>query len=268
VGITFYGIVNGYDSQDSHTHWLLFLAALPHYYRLFKNQPESNFTIFHNWLVPLSVLIMLGTFTKFQEELMLIAYVSLLGLYYLIGDLAYFKQQKLRNNSFLMIGALGTIGILLGLSFDEFWNEIRSENFFFNEVIASPELWLSILLSALAGGLIVRKWMSATADSIKLTELVFALFILIFIVGVFSPIAVVLINLLVFAMGVLTIRIGVNKNHLGIVNYGLLIVTALITCRFFDSDLTFVVRGLLFVSVGIGFFAVNYMMLKKNRSNE
>ena len=33
-------------------------------------------------------------------------------------------------------------------------------------------------------------------------------------------------------------------------NYGLIIITALVICRFFDTDLSFVLRGLLFISVG------------------
>ena len=77
-----------------------------------------------------------------------------------------------------------------------------------------------------------------------------------------------MINLLVFALGILTILKGANQNHLGILNYGLLIITALVVCRFFDTNISFVIRGLLFVGVGVGFFMTNYWMLKKRRAHE
>ena len=90
-------------------------------------------------------------------------------------------------------------------------------------------------------------------------------FIPIFFIGTASTIAVVLVNVLVFLLGVFTIREGARKNHLGLLNYGLLIITALIICRFFDTDLSFVARGLLFVGVGAGFFFANYWMIQKRK---
>ena len=76
------------------------------------------------------------------------------------------------------------------------------------------------------------------------------------------------INIVIFSIGVLTIIQGAQKNHLGILNYGLLIISVLVICRFFDTDLTFVVRGVLFVLVGLGFFGANYWMLQKRRTHE
>ena len=39
-------------------------------------------------------------------------------------------------------------------------------------------------------------------------------------------------------------------------------------CRFFDTNMSFVIRGLLFVAVGVGFFITNYVMLKKQKARE
>jgi hypothetical protein len=70
---------------------------------------------------------------------------------------------------------------------------------------------------------------------------------------------------LVFALGIFAIRIGSRTNRFSILNYGLLIITILIACRFFDTDISFIIRGLLFVGIGVGFFAANYMMHKKQQ---
>ena len=62
---------------------------------------------------------------------------------------------------------------------------------------------------------------------------------------------------------IIAIVIGAKRNKYSILNYGLLIITALITCRFFDTDISFIVRGLLFMAIGAAFFGANYFMYRK-----
>ena len=79
---------------------------------------------------------------------------------------------------------------------------------------------------------------------------------------------VILINTMIFILGIVKIREGHLKDHLGILNYGLLIIIVLILCRFLDTDLSFITRGLLFIGVGAGCFLANYQMLKKRKAHE
>jgi hypothetical protein len=83
----------------------------------------------------------------------------------------------------------------------------------------------------------------------------------------FAPLSTPLINLMILGIGVNKIRNAAKNNSLGGLNYGLLIISILIICRFFDTDLSFIIRGTLFVLVGLGFFAANYWMIK-NRGNK
>jgi hypothetical protein len=78
----------------------------------------------------------------------------------------------------------------------------------------------------------------------------------------------VLINLLILTIGLLHVREGAKKDHLGILNFGLLVITILTVCRFFDDNISFVIRGVLFVGAGVGFFVANYLMIKRRRENE
>jgi hypothetical protein len=88
-----------------------------------------------------------------------------------------------------------------------------------------------------------------------------------YVFGLNIPIVgTIAVNLIVLALGVTTIKIGADTFHFGVLNYGLLIITALVTCRFFDTNMSFEIRGLLFVAVGLGFFLTNYIMLKKQKS--
>ena len=271
VGITIYAIETGYSSYtsaESYVYWILLLAALPHYYLLYKKEPKSNFMIFHNWIIPLSLVITLGTIANKTDELMYIAYFSLFGLFYLVGDLDFFTQQRQKNNGSKILGTLGTIVLLLILSSDWFWKGLREKYFLFSEVTTTPEFIVAAILSLLAGTLFYLQQKNKTIKDIELISSVFILFILIFIIGLYSPLATILINILVFAIGLVTIRDGAKQDNLGILNFGLLIITALVIFRFFDTDLSFVIRGILFVSIGVGFFITNYWMLKKRKTNE
>jgi hypothetical protein len=66
-------------------------------------------------------------------------------------------------------------------------------------------------------------------------------------------------------LGVYTIREGAMADKLWKMNYGLLILSVLIACRFFDGDISFVARGLLFVVIGAGFFGMNTYMIRKRK---
>lgn len=270
VGITYYACESGYwtyPSSESYLYWLLLILALPHYYFLYRDKPASNFMIFHNWIVPLSVIITLGTVASSTEEFMFIAYISLFGLFYMIGETNFFSQQKTFNNGFGILGSLGTMVLLLTLSFDWFWESLRKHYIGFDKIIASPEFYAALIVTLLAAVLLYFTQKNKSLVNIKPLAVAFILFIIAFIIGMTSSVAVLIINIVVFVIGILTIREGVNKDHLGILNYGLLIITALVICRFFDTDLSFVFRGILFMSVGAGFFAMNYYMLKTRKTN-
>ena len=272
IGITYYGCETNYwtpSYSESYFHWLLLLAVLPHYYSLYKKKPQSNFMIFHNWLIPLSVIINLGTVAKTTEKLIFITYFSFFGLIYIVGDLDFFTKQRLRNSGYKVLGFLGTIILLLIFSFDSFWEDLNRKYYLFSEVITSPEFFASAIVSLSAGTLLVLQVKNKSLNDIKPISPVFILFIITFIIGRSSPIsAVLLINIFIFTIGLLTIKHGAKINNLGLINCGLLIITAVVLSRFFDIELSFTVRGCLFVSIGIGFFATNYWMLKKRKSND
>jgi len=271
IGITYYGFNTGYwtyPKSESYIYWGLLLLVLPFYYYLTQKKSKSNFLTFHNWLIPASVTLVLGTVATNAEELMMIAYMSLFGLLYLIGDLPFFADRKLRNNGFKIFGAVGTMVLLLGLSFDWYWMDLSKFENISSDMIGTPEFFAAIILTILAIVLLVQYAKRREPDDFKPVAITFLLFIGTFFVGLFTPAAAVIINIYVFVLGLLTIRIGTQQNHLGILNYGLLTIAALVTCRFFDTDISFFFRGVLFIAVGCGFFAANYFMLQKRKTNE
>jgi Ca2+/Na+ antiporter len=85
-------------------------------------------------------------------------------------------------------------------------------------------------------------------------------------VGLASPaLAAVLMNLALLVVGVLTMRQGLQQGSLKRMNLGLLVVSLTILMRFFDTDLSFVLRGLVFIAVGLAFLFMNLRMLRQQK---
>ncbi len=269
AGITWYACeVNywTYQQPASHHYWWLLVLVLPYVYWLWKKHPESNFMLFHHWLLPVSLTITLGTLAHHTEELMFIAYFSLFGVFYQVGNTASFSNRKLLDNSWQLLGTAGTLALLFTLSFDWFWKELIKHEASIGTLVTTPEFLVALLLTVAATVLLFRRIRNSTWDGADLMNYVYGIFIVLFVIGYFNAILpIVVINILLLAMGILTIRKGAKANHLGILNYGLLMITLLIICRFFDVQISFVIRGLLFLLVGVGFFLLNYQMLKRKK---
>lgn len=261
MGITYLGVERGYFNsykyQGFNWYWMLFAALIPYYIYLHLKRKESNFLTFYHWLIPLSLMMCLGILFDYDEEWLLLSYMALLALFFTIGNTSWFKFRTLGQNGFKVIGSFGMVCILLGMTFRDVWMDILTQDFKMDSFgfLVFLIISMAVLVSIFFNYSIERK--------VNWKELVYPAFLIIFLVGMYTPWAVVLVNVLVLAIAVVTIKEGNDKEHLGILNYGLIIVAALIACRFFDAKISFVIRGIIFVLVGIGFFMMNYWMLKK-----
>jgi uncharacterized membrane protein len=267
IGITWYACEDGYIHSHNgiiYKYWLLALAAIPWYWQLCKNSIRSNFTYLHHWIIAGSLIISLGTLADNSEELILPAYMFLFGIFVLIGQLPVFSAQRLLTNAYLVIGSLGSITILMMTSFKWYWQELERSDY--SDWLFSSELFLCIALLLIGVGLYVFLLKRLRVDQLLSKSYVIPVFLLLFLLGVNQPYATqILVNIFILILSVYTIREGAKADSLGRMNYGLMILTLLIICRFFDTNLSFVLRGLLFVLVGLGFFAMNYWMIRKRK---
>lgn len=264
-GITWYATNCGYaNNYEPYLFWGLLAMGMPHYYRLYQNSPNSNAFNYHSWTIALSVLITLGLWAYKATVLMWVAYVSLLALYFLIGCQPFFRNRRSRNNPYLLIGLIGTIGLFLVFTFFGYWEEVVAERMDWNGLLLHQEFWVSLLLIVSSGYLLWKLNPREHFDKISPIPFGFLLFLIVFFIGYNYPIiGMVLSNLFVLSIGAFYIYRGNQLNRLGLLNLGMLTIAALIICRFFDLDLSFVTRGILFVLVGIGFFITNYQLIKR-----
>lgn len=271
IGISQYASELGswnHSSNEVNLYWPLLFAVLYHYFTLIKNSPNSNFTRFHHWFIPLSVLVTIQSYISFSESSIIFVYITTLGLFLALSNWELLRLSESKFNSYKIIGIIGTVGFLLALSFDWYWDGLRSHHLS-NKTFVNPIHFIFVLIfTILALIVLANNQRKKPLKELKFYSIIFLTFIPIYFIGLWHPIAKILINLLTFILGLTFIYDGVEKQNLAKLNGGLLTIMLLITCRFFDTDISFVIRGILFLILGIGFFLVNYWMLKKKKNEQ
>ncbi len=269
IGITVFCINKNYFHHpkiENYTYWLLLLGIIPNYYFLIKNQLKSNFTTLHHWFITISTTIGIGSLVNgnSNETLLIYVFVLLFSCFYLIGKLPLFSTLKIAVNSYALVGKIGLLYLLFMQSFRWFWEDIENNKTNIQSVVFGVTLVLFAIASYLLYLSISKK--KTTFDNL-IQYAFLALLLFFFVLQINLLAVVVLINFYLLLIGIQEISKGNTTNSLSRMNFGILIVAILITCRFFDTDMSFVIRGILFILVGIGFFALNYFMLRKKKQN-
>lgn len=265
VGIFWYGMDVGFGFSGTKApliYWALALTCLPYYVRLVRTSPNANAAGLHAWVIALSFSWMLALTNFESEEILFPAYATLFSCFMLIGQLPVFASRKLLSNGWLVVGSGGMIFFLLFLTFE--WPDFVSHPI---EWWISPEMGIWIGLFALASFLLHRVARDVGYWNVLSKSYMFIVFLPLMYIGNQSTgAAIVLTNIIILALGVYTIREGALGNRLWHMNYGMLILSVLIICRFFDTDIPFVFRGILFIGIGAGFFGMNYYVMRKRKA--
>ena len=269
IGITAYGVNADYwyrSVMHQYLYWLLLLFLLPAYYRHLTQKKDSNFTLFHHWGIALSLVIMLGSLYKENHQWILTAvtYACLFGVYGLVGKTSYFQEKKWIFNSYAIIGLPGMLTWCFIGGYKDFWGSVEDAL-----VIDQSPMWIPLVILLLISGYLFYKIISSDWQKLQLLDFGGIVFgIAAFSCAVNPAVSATLINIYLLATGVQLVIRGAKKENLALLNLGLVIVALLIAMRFFDIDMTFALRGLLFVLLGGGFFMANYWMLKNKKRHE
>jgi uncharacterized membrane protein len=261
IGATAYAVTTNweYPRATPWLYWPIIVSVIPFYFNL-QFSPGKNFISFHTWFLAISLIISLGTFSTGDEELLFIAYMSLFSGFIIVATLYDAYDVKINVNALNILGNLGVVVILLTLSFDDTWSDFKNITFNISEALV-----VSVGLFAVAFFAVL--FLLKKTRTINELAFMFLLFVPLFFVGTLSSIAgQIICNVLLFLIAMVIAKRGAAADNLLIVNYGVMVMAALITCRFFDSDLSFVLRGILFILVGLSFFAANYYTLKKRNT--
>ncbi|HKH63417.1 MAG TPA: DUF2157 domain-containing protein [Flavitalea sp.] len=268
--IGYSGIFSSTRTQFPYGYVGFLLIILPHYYQYFKGNRNSNFFHLHNWFLVFSITLALGAFADKSEDLyewIFIGYCTLFSIYYIFGQSIYFRENRLFLNPFIIAGILGPIIIFLIWSYEGIWESLQgSTTSYFKDMFRSGFFYISsmLLLIHIYLSLKFSKGENITFDPMRVTVYVLMACVLLF--ARVPLIGLLITNGWIPVIALFFIRRGAIRDHLGILNFGLLVIASLALLRFFDDSIGFIWRGLFFLTTGISFFLANYLLLKKRRS--
>ena len=262
--ITWYGWLVHFERWgDAARPWLLIpliAAAVPYYLQ----QARSNGTTVGFWWLSLFMALTVGMATQLfhtdWEVEHALGMMAIASSFTLVPWLH--PRLELRTWPWVLVGGATVLVLFFTFSFRMIW---MSSGGYEDRGLGQDLVSIAVLIAigSVAYGLSLRRrkpferwpWPEAML-----------LFFLCYAVGLFAPaLAAVLMNLALLVLGVMNVKRGIEQDSLRRMNLGLLILGLTILLRFFDSDLSFVLRGLAFIAIGAGFLYMNLRLVQKRK---
>ena len=197
-------------------------------------------------------------------------YTGYFALLYMLGSLWFNEGRTFWQRPLQTLGALGVIVLAIVLTFEDPWDHYWRCATWLALLNGPATGWVQVGILVLWPLAAIGLWAYSWVRREPITLLFGALPVLGIIGSMLASakagvVILILMNLYVFALGVALIVLGVRDRRLGVVNLGMLITAALVIARFFDADLSFILRGLAFIAVGVGFLVTNVVLIRRTK---
>lgn len=251
--------------------WLLAALVIPHVWKNLSSNISSNRSIFLCWIIGLTFCFSLGiTLEKVLPGLWIIVYTSYFSILYVVSKVFFDDDgEAFWDSPFKVIGISGIFVISFLLTYEWPWRHIGWQHYrdsiYYNQWAGIMDYLITAVFLAAVTYLVFLYQKKERSKPIYVMAPFLALICYLLSSLNLSGYSVFLFNLFIFVAGIYTIRTGIKERHIGSTNGGMLLITALIVLRFFDMDLSFYVRGLAFIFIGIGFLVSNYLVTRNIR---
>ncbi len=261
IGITIWAFSSYFDSGKQ-IIWVLFSLIIPYYRGLLKNHRYANTTVTFSWVILICFYFCFGAaFARYLDHLSILIYGSLFTLPYIAAGLWFSGHHQGWPMPFKAIGLAGSVGLTFLLTFNDVWRHITVDK---GTVPFAVYLSALGLVVAVAGGsLMLKKRKSQGIWQFSFIPCVMGFAYILRFFDISGIGATVIMNGYMLWLSVSVIAVGVREQRIGVVNLGMLMIAILIVARFFDIDLSFIVRGVAFVLVGIGFLVANVILVRR-----
>lgn len=257
--------------------WILFLLIVPYFLFRFFEDRASRETSALAIVMTIALTFGLGFTADFaKSDFGGIAYAGVFTMIYLCG-VRFFPRTDERLHTVALLGGIGVGVTAIVLSFESSWHIARELAWGQRSLSQNIALALELLFPIIAiilGALEIlrsRRGFSIVAASFPIVTTV------IWWVANLCPTgsaeyryqtncsfaAAALMNCYALWLGIDILIRGIRSDSIARANFGLLLIAALAISRFFDSQLTFVARGVGFIAVGAGFLIANIVMFKR-----
>jgi len=249
--------------------WPLAFAGLPFVVARLRQRPGSWATALVALTSMTSVFILGSVVASFASWPGLWNVFAVSFLAALVGaaswppgaDATEIWRRRVLVPAWLALIVVGTI-----LTFDNEWRQVALDD----RQLRDPNVVMTLIVSGLCAAfaaLFALRLASAGRTATAVASSAAVLVIVMHLLSMFSlqEGGWIAFNVWLLALGVLTILEGLRTVRLGTANRGLAALAALVIARFFDTDLSFLARGLVFVSFGVGCFVLNFWLMRRMR---
>ncbi len=263
-GVTWWCILGAHEDLPVLFFWLLAALPLPFWWQLVRRGQRRLAAAWLAWMLALSLALAHGfSFHDVFEVFWAPLYLSLFAVYFLLSGL--WSAAPAVSRPFRVVGSWGTVALMLLLTLKDVWRELLDDSLLRVAQGAWPDYLLLSVLLLVVVGLLIRTFIRHRWQD-GLFGLAAPLVILQLLAGpMLLPLGLNLVigNLYLLLLGGLVLKDGLASGQLPRLNAGLGILSGLIAVRFFDSQLPFTVRGLLFILIGCAFLAVNLLVKRR-----
>ncbi|MDX1939375.1 MAG: DUF2157 domain-containing protein [Saprospiraceae bacterium] len=262
-----------YDGE-SVWYWALLAAALPH---LFLNLRKQNEPIRRNllgWGLVLSFIFgWFGTIENNIAEYNFIGTALIFSLFYLLGQ-KLFTHSAFIYRPFQVFAVSGAFITLLFYTYATFNFDASSFDAYAIVFGKRYEQWAGLInftvLIIIALSFLFLFFQNFIQRKLSVHFIAFLPFFaaILLLIGRAnqSGLVTVLANLFLLAWGIAYLVEGIRERKMGWVNLGMLFILVLATARFFDTDWSFVVKGVAFIILGAAFLTANWVLARRLKS--
>lgn len=251
--------------------WPLLFLGLPAFVAILRRNRNGYGSLFATLALAIAAAFGLAAIDQMgAQSFWRCAFAGFWSLVYLVGVSSFKDWRLTRPHPFAGIGWIGILSLTIFLSFKDSWRTHQWQNAV-NAIprhypdAAAVAVQISWVLAALLLGVYVF-WREERAR-LNLAPAAFAPVVLVawgIAKRTGNPlIPSLLLNLFGLGLGIFTLLRGVRAGRVFEANLGMLVIAALALARFFDSDFEFVVRGVAFIAVGLGFLVTNLVVFKR-----
>jgi uncharacterized membrane protein len=268
IGITVWSGMQYSDTLKAFFFWPLIALVLPH---LLWSLRQEAYALRTAWLALIMIICVSfgASFTLGQtwSGSWVVIFPSLYALFYLAGCLRINQATTLWQKPLRLVGSVGLFILAFIFTFRPAWQYLGS----FAYLMPRSVYDLSALPDHLATMALVVLAILLFYDNVKADRSTAALFGALPLLAITAyllhdrsgVIPALIFNAYIFILSIHHIATGYRSGNLSVINTGMLMLAILILARFFDSDISFVAKGLAFIAIGIGFLVVNLKLARR-----
>jgi uncharacterized membrane protein len=252
-------------------YWGLFGLVIPHLVYNWRKRTQLFRRDALGWVVPITFLIgWFGTIETHLAEYSLLGTMVVISGFYALGERVFpirsavFTSRPMRTSS-----VIGSFIFLLILTYDTIQLPAFAPQavlFGFRYPVWAGVTNFIILLAIVSGYIYLivkyfpeRKWLDHFATLLPILGL---LTLFLNRTGG-QTLSIILANTYLLAWGIFYLLGGIQERRMPWVNIGMFFILALATVRFFDTNWSPLVKGVIFILLGGGFLAANLILSKR-----